>query len=200
MEIEIPTFQEFRGTSDGPLHVAFIVHLVLSSWSMLGFWSGNKLLLHDSFFLLCMLWGIHNQGKTSPIILALVIDCLSVILDIIVLAVWYPHEAKSSEQFSAVMAIFNLIFRFASVYVLYQCWRERNDALNGIYGTTNPTTIPAQVTTTVRSPSRVSQRAREVKDEVNGNNGYGYAPGPVQPQQPPRPELPPIPPSYTLHA
>ena len=30
--------------------------------------------------------------------------------------------------------------------------------------------------------------------------GYGYAPGPVQPQQPPRPELPPIPPSYTLHA
>ena len=61
--------------------------------------------------------------------------------------------------------------RFASVYVLYQCWRERNDALNGIYGTTNPTTIPAQVTTTVRSPSRVSQRAREVKDEVNGNNG-----------------------------
>ena len=45
------------------------------------------------------------------VILALVIDCLSVILDIIVLAVWYPHEAKSSEQFSAVMAIFNLIFR-----------------------------------------------------------------------------------------
>ena len=28
MEIEIPTFQEFRGSTDGPLHVAFIVHLV----------------------------------------------------------------------------------------------------------------------------------------------------------------------------
>ena len=48
---------------------------------------------------------------TFTVVLSLVIDIVSILLDIIVLAVWYPHEAKSSEQFSAVMAIFNLIFR-----------------------------------------------------------------------------------------
>lgn len=200
MEIEIPTFQEFRGSTDGPLHVAFIVHLVLSSWSMLGFWSGNKLLLHCLFFLLCMLWAIHHHQNNSPVLLALVIDCISVVLDIIVLAVWYPHEAKSSEQFSAVMAIFNLIFRFASIYILYQCWRERNEALHGIYGT-NPSSYPApqvtnNTTTAVRSPSRVSQRPADTSKD----NGYGYSQGSVYQPQPPREELPPLPPSYTQHA
>ena len=103
------------------------------------------------------------------VLLALVIDCISVVLDIIVLAVWYPHEAKSSEQFSAVMAIFNLIFRFASIYILYQCWRERNEALHGIYGT-NPSSYPApqvtnNTTTAVRSPSRVSQRPADTSKD-----------------------------------
>ena len=49
------------------------------------------------------------------VILCLGIDVVSILLDIVVLAIWYPHDSKvrnnSSEQFSAVMAIFNLIFR-----------------------------------------------------------------------------------------
>ena len=60
--------------------------------------------------------------------LAILIDAISVVLDIIVITVWYPNDKdelrgvrlrqnekyfvnNSSEQFSAVMAIFNLIFR-----------------------------------------------------------------------------------------
>ena len=39
---------------------------VLSSWSMLGGWSGNKLLIHDSFLLICILWALHNKADISP--------------------------------------------------------------------------------------------------------------------------------------
>ena len=39
---------------------------VLSSWSMLGSWSGNKLLIHDGFLLICILWALHNKADISP--------------------------------------------------------------------------------------------------------------------------------------
>ena len=43
MEIEIPTFQEFRGSTDGPLHVAFIVHLVSQLLNFINvFWQGDS--------------------------------------------------------------------------------------------------------------------------------------------------------------
>jgi len=171
VEIEVPNLQDWRSTSDGPLHVVFLVHLVLSSWSMLGFWSGNKLLLQNTFLLLCILWALQNKSNSSPIILSLLIDIVSILLDIIVLAVWYPHEAKSSEQFSAVMAIFNLIFRVASIYVIYQCWKERRDTFDGIYGTT--TAPPASVISGIpaaRSASRVSNRPvkQNTTEDTNG--------------------------------
>ena len=53
------------------------------------------------------------------VVLSLAINVVSILLDIVILAIWYPHHDphdprtrySSSEQFSAVMAIFNLIFR-----------------------------------------------------------------------------------------
>jgi len=179
VEIQIPTMEDWRRSSNGPLHVVFIVHLVLSSWSMLGFWSGNKLLIHDSFLLICILWALHNKTDVSPVILCLGIDVVSILLDIVVLAIWYPHDSKvrnnSSEQFSAVMAIFNLIFRIASIYVIYQCWCERKDAIDGIYGTTVtrlPVTQPASVISSSipavgRSASRVSNRPANMEKDEN---------------------------------
>merc|ERR1712029_602849 len=146
----------------------------------------------------------------SPVILSLAIDVVSILLDIVVLAIWYPHQYphqdriinSSSEQFSAVMAIFNLIFRIASIYVIYQCWCERKDAIDGIYGTTvtrPPIAQPSSVISSsippvARSASRVSNRppANMEKDE----NGYGYS-GQIYNNPEPRQDLPP---SYTQHS
>jgi len=172
VEIEVPSLQDWRSTSDGPLHVVFLVHLVLSSWSMLGYWSGNKLLMHNVFLLLCILWALHNKTNSSPVILSLLIDIVSILLDIIVLAISYPHEAKSSDQFSAVMAIFNLIFRVASIYVIYQCWKERRDTFDGIYGTTTgPPHAPSVISgiPAARSASRVSNRPTQQNNTENTN-------------------------------
>jgi len=184
VEIEIPSLQDWRRSSNGPLHVVFIVHLVLSSWSMLGGWSGNKLLIHDSFLLICILWALHNKADISPVILSMAIDVISILLDIVVLAIAYPVRQSSGEQFSAVMAIFNLIFRIASIYVIYQCWCERKDAIDGIYGTTvtrPPIAQPSSVISSsippvARSASRVSNRppANMEKDENDGKNIHGY--------------------------
>ena len=45
------------------------------------------------------------------VLLALFIDVLSVMLDIIILACFFPTNGGSTEKFSAVIAIFNLVFR-----------------------------------------------------------------------------------------
>ena len=36
------------------------------SRSMLGFWSGNKLIIQDIFLLLCLMWSIHDKKSASP--------------------------------------------------------------------------------------------------------------------------------------
>ena len=69
---------------------------------------------------------------TFLVILCLGIDVVSILLDIVVLAIWYPHNSKvlnnSSEQFSAVMAIFNLIFRY-----FFRIWQISLDShLQGV--------------------------------------------------------------------
>merc|ERR1712004_240254 len=71
-----------------------------------------------------------------------------------------------------------VIQRIASIYVIYQCWCERKDAIDGIYGTTvtrPPIAQPSSVISSsippvARSASRVSNRppANMEKDE----NGY----------------------------
>lgn len=51
------------------------------------------------------------------VFLSLLIDLVSILLDIIVLSIYFPGTASSTEKFSAVMAILNLAFRLAWVAV-----------------------------------------------------------------------------------
>merc|ERR1711997_1238182 len=94
---------------------------------MLGEWSGNKFIVQDTFLLLCLLWSLHNRTITSPVLLALLIEVMSILMDIIILAVFYPSGElwSSTEKFSAVMAIFNLTFRFGAILLLYQNYQDR---------------------------------------------------------------------------
>lgn len=198
VQVEIPSFQDWRQSPEGPLHIIFIVHLVLSAWSMLGYWSANKLLMQNTFFLLCLLWSLHDKSNNgSPVVLSLIIDVVSIVLDIIVLAVFYPHDAKSSEQFSAVMAIFNLIFRIASIYVIWKYWKHRSDSLDGggprVGSVIGGSVISGSVLGGTR-PSRAD--AEKGPNNNSAAPAYGFQPY----QGSPRQELPAIPPSYSQHA
>ena len=61
----------------------------------------------------------HEFRILFTVLLALLIDVLSVMLDIIVLSTYFPNtNSGHTEKFSAVIAIFNLIFRYEPVPLL----------------------------------------------------------------------------------
>ena len=59
------------------------------------------------------------------VFLTMILNVLSVILDIVVLSVWFPpkydypgkNTAYTTNRFAAVMAIFNMIFRYVNICV-----------------------------------------------------------------------------------
>ena len=60
------TFSNWRSSPDLYLHLVFLSHFLLSSWSHLGGWGGNQLLFQDAFLLVCVLWAIHAKRAPSP--------------------------------------------------------------------------------------------------------------------------------------
>ncbi len=60
------------------------------------------------------------DSSFTLVVLALGINALSMMLDIIALAVSFPAHPSSTEEFSAVMAIFNLILRWNNYVVSQQ--------------------------------------------------------------------------------
>ena len=77
MKIMISRFPDVFSNSLKYLGILFIFQ-VLSSWSMLGFWSGNKLLLQNTFLLLCILWALQNKSNSSPSKLFHYAQCLKI--------------------------------------------------------------------------------------------------------------------------
>ena len=81
-------------------------------------------IIHNLIFLSCFVWSISLPQSEDSIFLCLEVNILSIFLDVIILIVHYPGSYPTAE-FSAVMAIFNLLLRIVSSYVLYQEWGER---------------------------------------------------------------------------
>ena len=186
------SFGAWRGCPEAPLHVAFLVHFLFSSWSHLGDWSGRSLMFQDVTLLFCLAWAAHSKRDPTPVFLALGVNALAVFLDIIVLAVSFPRR-NSTEEYSAVMAIFNLILRLASSYILWRSFdlREGFDGSPPEVEEPHPTHV--DVTHDSGRVSRSSSRA-----SANNNGHYGsYNPnGGGQKQREPLPEIPP---SYSQH-
>ncbi len=67
--------------------------------------------MQDTFLLLTLLWSSHSLRAPGPVLLALSVDAASLLLDVIALSVRFPHGGGSTQEFSAVMAIFNLVVR-----------------------------------------------------------------------------------------
>ena len=125
------------------LKVLFLSHLVLISWSSLGDWSGESVLIHNIFFLFTFVWSIIHQDNEDSIFLCFAIDTLSILIDIIILASRYPSRqivtgfevsingictfrtSLHTNEFSAIAGIFNLFLRICSSWVLYWEWGDR---------------------------------------------------------------------------
>ena len=137
-------FAVFVQQSDASL---FQLHFLLISWSHLGGWAGLSLLFPDVLLLQCLLWAVHDRRSLHPgtngevkgqhlfcdesaalpdeihlspaVFLAMVLNVVSVLLDIVALSVRFPSGTVygSTEKFSGVMAIFNLILRYCAWYI-----------------------------------------------------------------------------------
>jgi len=115
------------------LKLVFFVHFVLISWATLGNWALNAYLVHNILLLTCLVWSIAIPHGEDPIFLSLGINLVSIIFDIIILAIFYPSSSSGlgkTAEFSAVVAIFNLLFRFVSSHILYTEWEDRGGLIS----------------------------------------------------------------------
>ncbi|XP_059486752.1 type-1 angiotensin II receptor-associated protein isoform X2 [Neocloeon triangulifer] len=121
-----------QSSASNSTKVAFLIHLLFIAWGVQGIWSPDSYLFYNTFFLLTLLWGIHSADAEDPIQLSLCINILSIVLDIIVLSIYYPTFVSliGSERFSVGMAIINLLLRPLSAFGLYRTLQDRVGSTN----------------------------------------------------------------------
>lgn len=102
------------------IKVFFGIHFTLISIGIQGYWSPDSYFFYNLLFLLTLLWSLHSKDNVEPIQIAIGINFISVFLDIITLAGYFPtSNGLSGEKFSATMAIINLLIRPLSL--IYMC-------------------------------------------------------------------------------
>ncbi|XP_012286385.1 uncharacterized protein LOC105702963 [Orussus abietinus] len=121
-----------------PLKIIFAVHFVLISWAVQGAWCPPSAMLYNLVFFVCLLWAIHNGQSDEPIQLALIVNILSILLDVIILSIYFPSSSYASEKFSAAFLIINMIVRVVSTFVLLRVGQTRGGMLAGMF-TLSPT-------------------------------------------------------------
>lgn len=115
-----------------PLKVTFFAHLTLTVWAIQGSWLPISYVYYNTFFLLLLLWGTHKKESDEPISMALLLNVLSIILDIITIAVYSPHHPSFHGTFTIVMSIVNLMARPVTSVVLFRLANERGGNYNDI--------------------------------------------------------------------
>jgi len=126
--------------ASAPIKMVFLAHYVLTAWAA-GHWCPVSYLFYNLIFFLLILWAIHNKESDEPTQMAVAVNAVSIVLDVLVIAMYFPDTGTvGSERFSACMAILNLILRPFTTLVLYRIYVERANAT----GATVPTIFGAQ--------------------------------------------------------
>ncbi|XP_013787643.1 type-1 angiotensin II receptor-associated protein-like [Limulus polyphemus] len=113
---------------NAPLKGVFFIHFILSMWALQSPWLPSSYLYYNSIFLVTLLWSLHWQDSDEPVFMALVIDAISILLDIITISIYYQNTHNDKVRgikFSAGMCILNLILRVVSVFILLKVFQER---------------------------------------------------------------------------
>lgn len=152
---------DLSNVTNKPLKLVFLVHFVLITWGVQGFWSPDSFLFYNSLFILTLLWAIHNKESDDPLQIALIINALSILFDVIVLAVYFPTNFRTSERFSVAMTILNLVIRPLTCVILCRLSSERGADFPG------------------RGDSVAPGRPRAAYDDIDNPSGHQSVPGVV---------------------
>ncbi|XP_023327388.1 type-1 angiotensin II receptor-associated protein [Eurytemora carolleeae] len=119
-KLELPAVKSFK------MKLIFLVHFTLLSWGLLHPWAPEAYEMQGYIFLFLLIWTLLETEGVEHVLVCLAVNIISILLDIIIIAIYFPsHTKNSTAEFSGVMAIFNLIFRVYSSYVLYTEWCTR---------------------------------------------------------------------------
>ncbi|XP_014667372.1 PREDICTED: type-1 angiotensin II receptor-associated protein-like isoform X2 [Priapulus caudatus] len=101
---------------------------------MLTSWVPMAYIYYNGFLLACILWSLINTEASDPVLLSLMLNVISIVMDIVVLATSYPYQKVAFLQssvaglfrFSAVMCCVNLLLRPVTSIVMYRVMQARS--------------------------------------------------------------------------
>ncbi|KAI0225723.1 Type-1 angiotensin II receptor-associated protein-like [Lamellibrachia satsuma] len=120
------------------LKVVVIVHFILTVWaSMVGSpFLPTSYIYMNAFILAFGFWAIVTPESTDAILMFLLLNVISIVMDIIFLSIYTPKahsvfdaasysQSSSEYHFCLGMAIVNLLFKPFSSFVLFRLYQER---------------------------------------------------------------------------
>ncbi|XP_076262939.1 type-1 angiotensin II receptor-associated protein-like [Rhynchophorus ferrugineus] len=117
LEIQIPNFN---------LKIVFLIHFIFTSSSCMGSWTSNAYLFYNSALIFFLCWSILNPQCQESLQLAIVINGVSFILDIILLIMNFPPSySGAADKFAAATVILHLIVRPVLIYSQIKILEER---------------------------------------------------------------------------
>jgi len=166
------------------LKCIIFIHFTLTAFASLGPWP-NSYAIVQVFYLALGLWGLLQSENPLPVEMMLTTNILSIILDIIVLSVFYPirnlvpgTSHPGLYNFSDGMCILNLLIKPLSAFLIYRILQERGGEYGGF---SLPGGLPASLA------SAASSLAGSGRGGGSGGGGGGGAGGTYQnidPEQP----------------
>ncbi|XP_066596213.1 uncharacterized protein [Prorops nasuta] len=131
---------DFSCISQCPLKAIFAIHLIFVTWGMQGDWCPQSAVFYNLLFFICLLWAMHHVESDEPLQMALLINVLSILFDVISLSICFPpiNNYYRSERFSGAFMIINLIVRVVTSIYLLKIGQARNGALVTLFSTMNP--------------------------------------------------------------
>ncbi|XP_008489441.1 type-1 angiotensin II receptor-associated protein isoform X1 [Calypte anna] len=109
------------------LKAIILVHWLLTVWGCMNYMFPASYAWGNFSVLAVGIWAIVQRDSLDAIMMFLAGLLLTVLTDIIHISVFYPpnNHLTDEKRFSAGMAIFSLLLKPVSCYLLYRMYRER---------------------------------------------------------------------------
>ncbi|XP_071454546.1 type-1 angiotensin II receptor-associated protein [Hetaerina americana] len=120
---------DISSVQNAPVKVIFLVHFILSTWGMQGVWAPHSYFFYNIIFICLLFWALLHKDSPEPIHMALLVNLISILFDVIVLSSFFPDTYFSRERFSVGMAILNLVFRPITSFGLYRISQDREGVI-----------------------------------------------------------------------
>eukprot|EP00112_Aurelia_sp_Birch-Aquarium-sp1_P007558 Seg1823.12 transcript_id=Seg1823.12/GoldUCD/mRNA.D3Y31 product="Type-1 angiotensin II receptor-associated protein" protein_id=Seg1823.12/GoldUCD/D3Y31 len=117
-----------------PIKFLLIAHFVLVTWAALDLWLKECYIYSNYLVLIIGLWAMRDKNSIEPMQFLLGAHVFTILNDIILLGMWFPvadrvttlaTSIRPQFQFTAAMAILNLILKPFSALFMFKEYQDR---------------------------------------------------------------------------